>query len=59
MTTAMKKIYKYILAAACIAGLILAGCEEPDGTCNLVWTLSWITVTALSALGLRKLEGTR
>lgn len=52
----MKKIFKTILAVACIAGIILAGCEEPDGSCNLVWTLSWIAVATAAGLGLKKME---
>ena len=52
----MKKALKTLLAVACFAGIILAGCEEPDGTCNLVWTLSWIAVAVASALGLKSME---
>lgn len=52
----MKKALKTLLAAACFAGIILAGCEEPDGTCNLVWTLSWIAVATAAGLGFRKVE---
>ena len=49
----MKKIVKTLLAVACFAGIILAGCEEPDGTCNLTWTLSWLAVATVSGLGVR------
>lgn len=52
----MKKIVKTILAVACFAGIILAGCEEPDGSCNIIWTLSWMAVAAASGLGLKKME---
>lgn len=52
----MKKIVKTILAVACFAGIILAGCEEPDGSCNLVWTLTWLGVATAAGLGLRKVE---
>lgn len=55
----MKKIAKTILAIACFAGIILAGCEEPDGSCNLVWTLCWMGVALLSGLGLKKMEGAK
>lgn len=55
----MKKIAKTILAIVCLAGIILAGCEEPDGSCNLVWTLSWMGVALLSGLGLKKMEGAK
>ena len=49
----MKKALKTILAVACLAAIILAGCEEPDGSCNLIWTLSWLAVATVSGLGYR------
>ena len=52
----MKKAIKSILAVACFAGIILAGCEEPDGSCNLVWTLGWLSAAVLSGIGLKKME---
>lgn len=52
----MKKIVKTLFAVACFAGIILAGCEEPDGTCNLVWTLGWLAVAVAAGLGLKKME---
>ena len=52
----MKKIVKSILAVACFAGIVLAGCENPDGSCNLIWTLSWIGVAILSALLIKRME---
>ena len=52
----MKKIIKTLFAVACFAGIILAGCEEPDGSCNLVWTLSWLAVATAAGLGLKKME---
>ena len=53
----MKKALKTILAVACIAGIILAGCEEPDGSCNIIWTLSWLSVAVAAGLGLKRMEG--
>lgn len=52
----MKKFVKVILAVACFSGIILAGCEEPDGSCNLIWTLSWLAVAVASGFGLKKME---
>jgi hypothetical protein len=52
----MKKALKTILAVACVTGIILAGCEEPDGSCNLVWTLSWLAVATAAGLGLKRME---
>lgn len=55
----MKKIVKTLLAVACVAGIILAGCENTDGSCNLVWTLSWLAVATASGLGFRRIEETK
>lgn len=52
----MKKIVKTILAVACVTGIILAGCENPDGSCNIIWTLSWLAVAVASGMGLKKME---
>lgn len=59
VTRYMKKIAKLLLSVACFAGIILAGCEEPDGSCNIIWTLSWMGVALLSGLGLKKMEGAK
>jgi hypothetical protein len=52
----MKKALKTILAVACVTGIILAGCEEPDGSCNIIWTLSWLSVAVAAGLGLKRME---
>ena len=52
----MKKTLKSVLAVACFAGIVLAGCENPDGSCNLVWTLGFMALAALAAYGLKKME---
>ena len=52
----MKKTLKSVLAVACFAGIVLAGCENPDGSCNVVWTLGFMALAALAAYGLKKME---
>ena len=52
----MKKALKTLLAVACFAGIILAGCEEPDGSCNIIWTLSWLSVAVATGLWLKRME---
>ena len=52
----MRKIVKTILAVACFAGIILAGGENPDGSCNIIWTLSWLSVAAATGLWLKRME---
>ena len=53
----MKKIYKSILAIVCFSAIILAGCENLDGSCDLLWTLTWIAVAFISARGYKRMEG--
>ena len=43
----MKKIFETILGLGCLFSLVLAGAEEPDGSCNLVWTLGFLALSAL------------
>ena len=52
----MKRIAKIICGCACFAAIILAGAENPDGSCNIIWTLSFLAVAVLSGLGWKKLE---
>ena len=52
----MRKIAKTFLAVACFTGIIIAGCEEPDGSVNFIWTISWLAVACLSAYGYKKVE---
>ena len=52
----MKKILKTILAVGCFAAIILAGAENADGSCDLVWTLAWMAVAVLCGRGYGKLE---
>ena len=46
----MKKILNTILAVACFAGIVLAGCENMDGSCDIVWTLGWMTEATITGL---------
>lgn len=55
----MKKIYKSILAVICFTAVILAGCENLDGSCNFIWTLAWIAVAFVTARGYKRLEDAR
>ena len=52
----MKKVLKTVLAVACFAGIILAGCENPDGSCNLIWTLGFLALATIAGYGLKKME---
>lgn len=54
--TMKTKIFKAVLTAACLTGIILAGAENPDGSCNLLWTLGWLAIAAASGFGIKKME---
>ena len=51
-----KTIVKTVLAIVCFTSIILAGGENPDGSCNIAWNLTWIAVAYLSGRGFSKLE---
>lgn len=55
----MKNIVKTLLGCLCVASVILAGAENPDGSCNLLWTLGWILTAVLSGVGIKKTEDAR
>ena len=50
------KTLQKFLAAIAFAALILAGFENPDGSCNLLWSLSFIGIAGFSGLGYKALE---
>lgn len=50
------KTLQKFLAAIAVLALILAGCENPDGSCNLAWSLSFIGISCFSAFGYSALE---
>jgi len=52
--TDMKKVLRTLAGMACIASIILAGCEEPDGSCNLAWTLSFLALAFATGFYLNK-----
>jgi len=49
----MKQILKSILALVCLLALVLAGGERSDGSCDIIWTASWLAVAVVSGVGLR------
>lgn len=54
-----KNIIKAVLAAAVLIGIVLAGAENPDGSCNYAWTLGWMAVVAVAGFGLKRMEGAK
>lgn len=52
----MKKIIETLLAFVGIIALLLGGAENPDGSCNLLWTLSCLAIVAGCAWGYNKLN---
>jgi hypothetical protein len=55
----MKKILETLCCLAILLGIILGSAERPDGSCDLLWTGSWLAVVFLAGCGLKKLEGKR
>lgn len=54
----MKKILEIICGLSCLVCLVLAGGENPDGSCNLVWTLSFLALAVFFGWALGKLSKT-
>lgn len=52
----MKKILETILALICLVAVVLGGAENPDGSCNIIWTLSCLGIAALSGWAWNKLD---
>lgn len=52
----MKRIAKILCGCVCFASVLLAGAENPDGSCNIVWTLSFVAVAVIAGLGYKKIE---
>lgn len=52
----MKKTLKTIASVVCVASIILAGAENADGSCDLAWTLSWLSVAVVSGLAFNRLD---
>lgn len=52
----MKKIFETILGLVCVTALFLECAENPDGSCNLAWTLGCLAVSAGSGWLLGKVN---
>lgn len=50
------KTLKKFLAAIAVVALILAGSENPDGSCNLLWSLTFLGIAGFSGFGYQALE---
>lgn len=46
----MKKALEFTLGMITVVAIFLAGAENPDGSCNIVWTLSCLAVVVLGAV---------
>ena len=52
----MRKTIEIILGFVCFLSIILAGAENADGSCNLIWTLSCLAIASLSAWAFNKVS---
>ena len=55
----MKKVARTIVATIAISSMILAGCENPDGSCDIVWTLGWMASCVIFSLIFKRLDDGR
>jgi hypothetical protein len=51
----MKKALEIILSVVCFAAIILAGAENPDGSCNVKWTLGFLALAVASGYVLNRI----
>lgn len=52
----MRKFLEIIICLVFFLAVILAGAENPDGSCNLIWTLSCLAMASLSAWAFNKVS---
>lgn len=52
----MRKFLEIIICLVLFLAVILAGAENPDGSCNLIWTLSCLAIASLSAWAFNKVS---
>ena len=52
----MKKVLKTLFGCLCVASILLAGAENPDGSCNVIWTIGWIISAYVYAWLWKKME---
>lgn len=52
----MRKFFEIIICLVFFLAVILAGAENPDGSCNLIWTLSCLAIASLSAWAYNKVS---
>ena len=52
----MKQILKSILALVCLLALVLAGGERSDGSCDIIWTASWLAVAVVCGIACHMLN---
>lgn len=46
----MKKICRILAKVTCLSSIVLAGCENLDGSCDVWWTLGWALCALASAI---------
>ena len=52
----MRTFLEIIICLVFFLAVILAGAENPDGSCNLIWTLSCLAIACLSAWAFNKIS---
>ena len=52
----MRKFLEIIICLVFFLAVILAGAGNPDGSCNLIWTLCCLAIAGLSAWAFNKVS---
>ena len=52
----MRTFLEIIICLVFFLAVILAGAENPDGSCNLIWTLSCLAIASLRAWAFNKVS---
>ena len=55
----MKKIISTILGITCLSAMILCGAEKADGSCDILWSLMWLSIAVVCGFGFAKLNPRR
>lgn len=53
----MRQFIRFIAGTLCFASIVLAGCEEMDGSCNVAWTLGWMLSAVVWGAIFNRMEG--
>lgn len=53
----MKKFFRTLAAFVCFVAIVLAGCEKPDGSICLSWSMACLAVALVAGFLFKKIGG--